>query len=57
VSETGGKLVEGVWKWDITVDGEQVVRGDTRDMEEDEDVIVKSDVGGVDLEKVLGFSR
>ena len=41
------------WEWDIFVYCEEVIRAGTWDVEEDEDIIFDSDIGCVNLEKVL----
>ena len=45
-----------VWERHIAVNGEHVVVGHTRDMEEDEDVIVDSKIGSIELKIIGRFS-
>ena len=40
---------------DVFVNGKEVGWVGTRDVEEDEDFVFNSDIGGINLEKVLGF--
>ena len=47
------KWVEWDWKWEIFIYGEEVVWTGTWDMEEDENIIFDSDIGGVNLKKVV----
>ena len=46
---------DGVWEGHIAVDGEHVVVGNTRDVEEDKDVIVDTKVGSIELKIVSRF--
>jgi hypothetical protein len=51
----GGVTVEGVREGDIFVQGEGVGGDGAGDVEEDEELVLLADIGGVELEKVRGF--
>ena len=47
---------DGIREGHIAVNGEHVVVGHTRDMEEDEDVIIDSKIGSIELKIIGRFS-
>lgn len=47
---------DGIRKGHIAVNGEHVVVGHTRDMEEDEDVIIDPKIGSIELKIIGRFS-
>jgi hypothetical protein len=48
--------VKGVWEWNIFVKGEGVGGNGAGNMQDNEEFIFLPDIGGIELEKVLGFA-